>query len=288
MAVKEGVDDAHQPPHLFGVHSIVRSVHILAEHDSSHVPGENRVGVFQFFMGATLLLMSSAAFMSRGGLTKNNVFGAFKFDANPIGLQYFVSGQGYYPGIEAYVNLRNYTIFSVNLTLTEPTSGRASPTVTNLWSSAVTYNANFSTAKDEFNIYIAQSSTDIEATYRIFSSSGTILQTWTLDQSYSGVSSPPPYPHYVASDELDGLETVGYAHVLSGTDFQIESVINTAATDFTHYQNVSYTGASNAFSITNCGLSSYVDEEGDDMTLPSVSSHNNNGVDEAWQYVKVT
>ncbi len=45
MGVKEGIDDAHQPPHLFGVHSIGRGVHIVAEHDSSHVPGENRAWI---------------------------------------------------------------------------------------------------------------------------------------------------------------------------------------------------------------------------------------------------
>ena len=152
-------------------------------------------------------------------------------------------------------------------------------------------------------IYIEQTSTDIVATYRIFSSSGSILQTWTLDQSYSGVNTPPPYNHTVASDEIDGLDAVvsgqhyeGYASVLSGTDFQIESVINSAATDFTSYQNVAYTGTNgtggtaNAFQISSCSLNSFVDEEGDSMVIPASGSsqHSNNGVDEAWQYVKVT
>jgi hypothetical protein len=235
-----------------------------------------------------------------GGTTLNNGFGAFKFLANPIGLQYPVSGQPeQYPSIQAYANLHKYQIYSVNMTVTEPTSGTSSVTVTHMISTGLAspYSANFSTAKDGMYIQIEQTSTDIIATYLVISSSGTTLQTWTLDQSLSGVSNPPPYSHTAESDEIDGLDAVvsgthyeGYANVLSGTDFQIESVIQTLATDFTGYQNVLYNGGNNAFSITSCSLSSFVDEEGDNMTIPASGSsqHSNNGVDEAWQYVKVT
>jgi len=229
----------------------------------------------------------------------NNGFGAFKFLANPIGLPYNVSGQPeQYPSIQAYANLHKYQIYSVNMSIAEPTNGNTSLLVAHEWSIGLTspYSANFSTAKDGMYIQIEQTSTDIIANYLVISSSGTTLQTWTLDQSYSGVSNPPPYHHAVASDEIDGLDSVvsgthywGFAKMLSGTDFQIESVIQTLATDFTGYQNVLYNGGNNAFSITSC-LSSYVDEEGDNMTIPASGSsqHSNNGVDEAWQYVKVT
>jgi len=237
-----------------------------------------------------------------GGTTQNNADGAFKFFADPIGVPYPVSGQPeQYPSIDAWANLHKYQIYSVNMSIDEDTSGSSSLVVYHEISMGLTspYSANFSTAKDGMYIYIQQSSTDIIATYRIFSSSGTILQTWTLDQSYSGVNTPPPYSHPIDNAEIDGLDAVvsgqhyeGFANMSSGTDFQIESVMNSAATDFSGYQNMAYNGGNWGFSNSCLGTwgSSYVDEEGDNMTLPSSGSsqHSNNGVDEAWQYVKAT
>jgi hypothetical protein len=225
------------------------------------------------------------------GIAKNDVFGAFKFDEFPLGLEYLVDGNPYYPGVESYANFRNYSIFSVNMTVTEPSAGFGAATVTHSISSAVTYDANFSTAKDQFRIAITQTTTDIETYYYIISSSGTVLQTWTLDQSLSGVTLAPPYAHYVVSDEIDGLENQGYAIVKSGTDFQIESVIQpSTAIDFIGHQTpATYTGGNNAISVScTGGFNSFCDEEGDDATYTYENYYHSTSSNEAYQWIEVT
>jgi hypothetical protein len=227
------------------------------------------------------------------GLTKNLVFGAFKFNEFALGDNYNVNANPYYPGIEAFANFRNYSIFAVNMTETEPSNGLGAATVSNYISMAVTYSANFSTAKDQFRISITQTSTDVVAYYYIISSSGTVLHTWSLDQPLSSVTLKPPYHHYVVSDELDGLEVEGYASVHSGTDFQIESVIHpSTATDFIGYQTLTYHGSTtspfNEFTLSSCSLTSWVDEEGDNATYTYDNYWHNTASNEAYQYVTVT
>jgi hypothetical protein len=229
-------------------------------------------------------------------ITNNNVFGGFKFQANPIGLQYFALVGGvdheYWPSIQAFADFRHYNIFAVNMTITEPTSGTSSAPLTETDNLAVSEQnpENFSTAKDEFQILITQTSTDIQAYFYVISSSGSILNNWNLDLSFSGVTSPPPYNHYVVSDELDGLEIDGSANLLSGTDFQIESLISPSTiTDFTMHQTASYTDSSNALSVTNCGLSSFTDEEGNNSpTITYKTASTSGSGNEAYQYVEVT
>lgn len=227
------------------------------------------------------------------GYSQYNHDGFFKFDEKAVNYSYTPpGGSAQYPGIEAFANFHNYTINSVDLIVWEPYNGlgQAMPTYQNA-SSLFSYSANFSSAKDEFSIQVIQSSTQVEALYRIISSTGSDLKSTTLTVQFSGDTLQPPYKNAAVSDEIDGLESVGYANMFSGTDFQIESVINpSTATDFTGYVATTYSGTSNAFSLSpHCNLSSYVDEEGDGATYSSSSTTNTVSVsNEAYQYVEVT
>ena len=154
------------------------------------------------------------------------------------------------------------------------------------------YSANFSTAKDEYQIIVKQTSTGITAENDIISPPGTklinLVQTWNYP---SGHSNPPPYTNYCVSDELDGLESVGNAHMLSGTDFQIESVVHYAA-DFTGYKTQNYTesgGYGVQFTEPPSGPScftTYSEDEGTDATYTFYKASTTSN--EAYQIVEVS
>jgi hypothetical protein len=242
--------------------------------------------------------MAIKEYGSNNKFTRYNHDGFFKFDEKAVNYSYTPSMMStQYPGIEAFANFHNYTINSVDLITSVPENGypgQPLPLNPENASSLFSYSANFSNAKDELSIQIIQSSTQVEALFRILSSSGVALKSTTLNVQFSGVTLPPPYKTAAVSDEIDGLDTLhnpGYANMFSGTDFQIESVINpSTATDFTGYAATSYSGTSNAFSLSpHCNLSSFVDEEGDGATYSSSSTTGTVSVNnEAYQYVKVT
>jgi hypothetical protein len=225
--------------------------------------------------------------------SNNNVFGAFKFVDFPVGEYSYGNNPvvHQYPGVEAYANFRHYEQFSVNATFTEPTAGTSSPTTTSVWSAPDSYTANMSTAKDQFKIIVSQTSTDIITYFYTISSTGSVLHSYNLDQSYSGVTNKPPYHnHYAVAAYLDGLDpNAGYAIVKSGTDFQIESLISPSTiTDFTQHLVKDYTGGNWALSIPSCSLDTYVDEEGDNAAYTFGNSGTTSAGNEAYQYYKVT
>jgi len=224
--------------------------------------------------------------------TKNNVSGAFKFVNFPIGEYSYGSPVTHqYPGIYASATFHHYEQFGVNATLTEPTAGTSSPTTTVSLSNLDSYTANMSTAKDEFEITIAQTSTDIIVYFYTWSSTGSLLHSITLDQSFSGVTVKPPYhEHYALTAELDGLDPgEGYANMTSGTDFQIEGLISPSTiTDFTKHLVDNFTGGNANLSIPSCSLNSYPDEEGVNGLYTLPNSGTSTSGNEVWQSYKVT
>lgn len=203
------------------------------------------------------------------GKTWNNVDGAFKFDEFAQGYYYAANlGLYQYPSIQPAGDLRHYKIYASNLTITAPINGlRNGAVLEPVLNATHTYSANFSTASDEFQIIISQSSTAIVAEYDVINSGGTTLDTWSQTQDLSTVSNPPPYSNYGVSAELDGLESTGYAHILSGTDFQIELVIHPyTATDFTGYQTVSYTQTQQFSEGSPSCFTTYAEDEGTDAS----------------------
>jgi hypothetical protein len=227
---------------------------------------------------------------------KNNVSGAFKFVDFPIGEYSYGSPVVHqYPGIYAFANFVKYEQYSVNTTMTEPTAGLSSPTTTVSMSAPDSYTANMSIAKDEFEIIIAQTSTDIIAYFYTWSSTGSLLHSYNLDQSFSGVTHKPPYhEHYALTAELDGIDpgtgNPGYANLTSGTDFQIEGLISPSTiTDFTQHLVDNFKGSSNnILSIPSCSLTSYPDEEGVNGLYTFENSSTTSSGNEAYQYYKVT
>jgi hypothetical protein len=231
-----------------------------------------------------------------GQQNNTNVDGDFKFDEFPQGYYYASNFAQYeYPGVEAWGDFHSYFFYDIGLTVTAPVDGLSNPpiifTTTNTLES---YNANFSTAADEYQIIVSQSSTGITAENDIISSSGTILahptQTWPYPSS--GHSNPPPYTNYGVSDELVGLELYGNAHMLSGTDFQIESVVH-LSTDFTGYTTQSYTqtspGVGSLFTIPSTGppcFTTWSEDEATDATYTYYTYGTTSN--EAYQIVEVT
>ena len=223
----------------------------------------------------------------------SNVFGDFKFDEFPQGYYYAANvGQYEYPGVEAWGDFHGYNIYDLGLTVDAPVNGISNaPKIFTTTNTLETYSANFSTAKDEYQIKITQTSTGITAENDIISSSGTTLdnptQSWTFPSNYS---SSPPYTNYGVSDELDGLETQGAAIMKAGTDFQIESVVH-YATDFTGYTTQSYTesgGVGSQFSEPPSGPScftTYSEDEGTDATYTFYKASTTSN--EAYQIVEV-
>jgi hypothetical protein len=226
------------------------------------------------------------------GNSYNNVDGGFELDEFTQGYYYAANVAQYqYPGVEALADFRHYQIFGVNLTVTAPVNGLSNPTVqyATLNMSASYLSANFSTAADEFQIIISQSSTAITAEYDIISSTGTTLQSWSQPKDLSTVSNVPPYTNYGVSDELHGLEKLGFAHVLTGTDFQIESVIHPyTATDFTGHQFVSYTQNSMFSEGSPLCFTTFAEDEGTDATYTYGASGPVQSSNEYYQYVEVT
>ena len=109
---------------------------------------------------------------------------------------------------------------------------------------------------------------------------------WTLSISYSGATNPPAYHHYLAVDELAGLEEEGYAQLNSGTDVQIESVIpESVGTDFTHYTLADYNEPF-ALYTTPC-VSWYTDDEGGGVGTWDNNEYEWNG-NEVYQWVELT
>jgi hypothetical protein len=231
--------------------------------------------------------------------SNNNGTGDFIFGENTQGYYYDGNALTFqYPGVDAEADFRHYELFGVNLTVTAPVSGTNDLTLRfPRMNYTTSYSANFSSAADQLQILITQNgppTSTIVATYTIISPSGTTLdtvtQTWTFPSQYTN---PPPYANYGVSDLLHGLEKFGYAHVLSGTDFQIESVIHpSTATDFTGYEALQYDGSQSQFTIPPSGgpcFSSYPEDEGTDEVLPSTSTTGTvQSSNEAYQYVKVT
>ena len=224
-----------------------------------------------------------------GSQSSFNNDGAFKFDETSEGQEYYASNLGayQYPSIEGYSNFHAYNITSANLTLSEPIDGTSNAVVLDQLSMKASYNANFSSTGDEFTIAITQSSTDIVILYHIVSSSGVLLDHWTLDQPISGTLNPP-YHNYLAVDELAGLESEGYAILHSGTDVQIESVIQPdTVSDFTAYYTIHSTASFQQFT-TPC-VSWYTDDEGGGVgTWTYQTSGTDSTSNEAYQYTEVT
>jgi hypothetical protein len=220
--------------------------------------------------------------------------GAFKFDENPIGMKYTASDNTpQWPSIQGFADFRHYGLYQIDLLAAEPDISPTSKTEPfNMTAPESDSLVNFSTSADAFHITIVQTSSVIEILYSIIDSSGTALggSPWALVVQLSGASNPPPYAHYAVSDGIAGLEKAGYAHILSGTDFQIEAVDRPSSpTDFTAHQGVTFTGNNgNNLPNTICSLNSFVDEEGDDATYTYGSNNVMPGSNEAYQYVKVT
>jgi hypothetical protein len=228
--------------------------------------------------------------------TNNNGTGAFILGEFPQGYYYAANvGQYQYPGIDAEADFHHYELWSLNLTVNEPVNGLNNPTMPfHRINNTQSYSANFSSAADQLQILITQNgspTSTIVPTYTIVSSSGTSLASYSQLWSFpSGDSNPPPYAHYGVSDSLHGLEKTGYANVRSGTDFQIESVIQAfMATDFTGYYDQSYT-YTQQFTIPHSGPScftTYGEDEGTNEVLPSSSTASSSG-SEYYQYVEVS
>jgi hypothetical protein len=233
-----------------------------------------------------------------GGASKNDVPGAFKFEEFPVNQNYTTLGYGtQYPGIEAWANFRHYEMYSVNISISEPTNTNSDAVVTHQLSIGLDsgpYPVNFSSAADEYQILISQSSTYIWANYSIVSSSGTTIHEWSIAQPYSGVIEPPPYKSTTVSDALLGLDpTEGYASVLPGTDFQIESVIHPyQATDYTGYNDFSFSKwYDNGFKVSCPApyhpVQTYFDEEGTNAVYSELKNGTYQPSNEAFQYFEV-
>lgn len=240
---------------------------------------------------------------SNNKFTQYNHDGYFKLDQKAVNFSYTPPNMNpQFPGIEVFANFHDYNISSVDLITSVPENGYPGnplPLNPENMSSRFTYAANFSSAKDELSISILQfgsPSNEVEALFRIISSTGASLKSTTLIVQFPSATLPPPYKMAAVSDEIDGLDTLnnpGYANMISGNDFQIESVIQpSTATDFTGYQMTTYSGGigNNAFSLSpHCNLSSFVDEEGDNAVYSSSSTTGTvTSTNEAYQYVKVT
>jgi hypothetical protein len=229
--------------------------------------------------------------------SNNNGTGAFILGEFAQGY-YYASNVGLYqfPGIDAEVDFRHYLIYAVNLTVTAPVNGLSNMAVMfHRINNTESLSANFSSAGDQLQTLITQNSpptSTIVPSYTIVSSSGATLASWSQMWPFpSNDTNPPPYAHYGVSDSLHGLEKTGYAHVLSGTDFQIESLIHPyTATDFTGYYDQSYTYVQQ-FTIPHSGppcLVTYGEDEGTDEVLPSTSTAGTMpSSNEAYQYVEV-
>lgn len=227
---------------------------------------------------------------------KNNGEGDFKFNENPIGMGFKdANNHTQYPSIQAFADFRDYGLYQIELFGLEPIMGTGhAPGTFNMTHLESDPLVNFSKSADAFHITVVQTAGVIEANYVIIGSSGnTVAGPWSLVvDTNSSWTNPPPYHHVVVSDEINGLQgggnVPGYAKILTGTDLQIESVIrNSSLTDFTSNKVQMYNGSSNQFSITNCGLTSYVDEEGDDGTYTFGNYNVVPGSNEAYQYAEV-
>ena len=236
----------------------------------------------------------------QNSITKNNnVDGDFMMDEFAQGY-YYASNllQFEYPGVDAEADFRQYKLFASNLTVTAPVYGtNSAPKIFPRLNDLVSYGDNFSIAADQLQILITQNSpptSTIVPTYTILSGSGTTLKSWTQTWPFpSNDTNPPPYANYGVSDELDGLESVSYAHVLSGTDFQIESVIHPYTATFSGYHDQSYTyPPSVQFTEPPTGgpcFTTWAEDEGTDEVLPSTSTTGTvPGSNEAYQYVEVS
>jgi hypothetical protein len=243
--------------------------------------------------------MTVKEYGSNSNITSWNKDGYFKLDEKALNENYNYTGETLpqYPGIEAYATFHQYKIAFLGLIVTEPTNGTGTSTKTYIVNTTASYpSANFSSAKDELQTQILQgqySSTSgyIEAEFNLIDTTGTTLMTWTRSLPISDASIPPPYENAAVSDEIDGVEFIAYANMMSGTDFQIESVIHPSTlTDFTGEKDLQYSGTSNKFSITSCSptLTSYVDEEGDGATYTFEKASTTPSSNEAWQYFEVT
>ena len=232
--------------------------------------------------------------IGKNGTSGNNGDGYFKFDEFTQG--YYASSPNtyQYPGIQAVAIFHHYELNYSVLGATAPVYGLSSAPMFFNATSPESYSANFSTAADQLQILITQTTTKVWANYSIISSSGTTLKTWSLSVDLSSyVNRQQPFANYGVSDELDGLEKAGYASVLSGTDFQIESVIHPyTATDFTGYKDQNYTHYQSQFTIPPSGtkcFSTYPDDEGTSEVLPSTSTANQyQPSNEAYQYIEVS
>ncbi len=230
------------------------------------------------------------------GIARNTGFGDFKFDEQTDGSQYVdSSGTTQYPSTEVYGDFHGYKITSVNITISEPVNGSSNPPWVSMSSQAVSLSANFSTAVDEFESQVSESSTWIWGNYTAMSSSGTVLHEWSIAVKTLGVSQP--YHHYAVTGEIDGEENVtgssepGYAVLNSGTDFRIETVIHPSSiSDFTSEKDVTYNGFTKY--STPC-ITTFTDEEGDwTSALTDPYSYGSSGTvpssNEAYQWVYVS
>jgi hypothetical protein len=234
-----------------------------------------------------------------GQQNSTNAYGDFKFDEFTQGY-YVISGPtDEYPGVEAWGDFQGYQFDEIGITVSAPADGTGNPThIFPTMYHSESYNDNFSTTPEEFQIIISQSSSGITAEFDIISSGGTVLDNPTLTWSYpSGYTNPPPYANYGVSDELDGLELYGNANLLSGTDFQIESVIHPyTQTDFIGYYTQPYhqtsPGVGSQFTIPPTGgpcFSTWSEDEGvSNATYTYGSSGPVQSSNEYYQYVEVT
>jgi len=227
------------------------------------------------------------------GTSGHNGFGYFKFDEFTQGYYQSSPNTYQYPGIQAVADYHHYELNYSVLGVTAPVYGTGSAPMFFNTSLPESYSANFSTAADQLQILITQTTTKVWANYSIISS-GTTVKTWSLFVDLSSYTNRvQPFTNYGVSDELDGLEKAGYATVLSGTDFQIESVIHPyTATDFTGYKDQNYTHYQSQFTIPPSGtkcFSTYPDDEGTSEVLPSTSTASQyQPSNEAYQYVEVS
>jgi len=234
-----------------------------------------------------------------GQQNSTNVDGDFKFDEFTQGYYVIAGPTSEYPGVEAWGDFQSYLFHDIGMTVTAPADGTGNAaTIFPSQHMSEFYGANFSTAKDEFQIIISQSSSGIVAEFDIINAVGTVLANPTLTWSFpSGHSNPPPYANYGVSDELVGLELYGNANLLSGTDFQIESVIHPyTQTSFTGYYTQPYQqtspGVGSQFTIPPNGgpcFTTWSEDEGvSSATYTYGSSGPVQSSNEYYQYVEVT
>jgi hypothetical protein len=230
----------------------------------------------------------------------HNGNGDFKFVARTQDSYYKPSGYpGQYPSIYASAGFLHYKLYNLTFLADEPANGFTTEVAKFNLSSGASYNLNFSNPYVGgilyyFNITVKQTSNQLQAWFSIYktTSSTPVFQEELYDSvPYPSYSNPPPYAVYGAGDSIDGLENGGYAHILSGTDFQIKSWITPyTSTDYTNQSTVSYTYANSEFPFTGCHYqdSSYEDDEGDDATYSYGGSGSYTGGNQVYQYVKVS